>query len=643
MSEPTVIVERPARMACAPALALILAVMMAAASAQAATFTVINANDAGPGSLRQAVSDANTNADPTNIIEFDPAVTSITLTSGQIDVQKTLWIVGPPERVTINGNDNSRIFGTTTSGFELRLENLVLTNGRTVAPGSDERGSDPRGSNPVCAATNGQGGAVCVRGILVLVNTSIVNSRTEGDDASGGGFFSQLAVLTDSTISGNETQGDNAPGGGFAASSAIITGSNISFNRTAGTFSCGGGFHVSGILPPQDCSPIEFLLPPDPERGAGGSFQISDSVIEDNETVGERSDGGGFHVRVGSASTLIENTLVRINRTTAESAIAGGFLVDSGNFSLVNSLVLGNASEQSAIGGFEVVAPEVSIENTLIEGNSALVDSGAFFITGALTMEETTIHDNRTQGALDNITARVAGVWGPTVIRNSTISGNNLLEGGLTAGLSLSSNQASIFNSTITGNTGGGGGGLAMIIGGNEQFTLDLSSTILGGNTGSEGNFHYIAACIGDCEPVLVLNVDHSLFGDPPAVITGTSQNNIFSNLPMLDVIADNGCGLPAGPPGMEQCVPLHAILPGSPAIDAGSNPQALSFDQRGSGFPRVLSTQTDIGAFESELTGQPQIPEPFPVPALTGPAKNLMILILFLLTWLTLRRSAIR
>src|SRR5262249_52770636 len=35
------------------------------------------------------------------------------------------------------------------------------------------------------------------------------------------------------------------------------------------------------------------------------------------------------------------------------------------------------------------------------------------------------------------------------------------------------------------------------------------------------------------------------------------------------------------------------------PAIDAGANPDGLAFDQRGTGFPRVLGSQVDIGAVE--------------------------------------------
>jgi hypothetical protein len=55
-------------------------------------------------------------------------------------------------------------------------------------------------------------------------------------------------------------------------------------------------------------------------------------------------------------------------------------------------------------------------------------------------------------------------------------------------------------------------------------------------------------------------------------------------------------------------------LLAGSPAIDTGSNPLALPFDQRGTGFVRTAGAQTDIGAFEVQSGGPPP-PPPQPPP----------------------------
>jgi hypothetical protein len=47
------------------------------------------------------------------------------------------------------------------------------------------------------------------------------------------------------------------------------------------------------------------------------------------------------------------------------------------------------------------------------------------------------------------------------------------------------------------------------------------------------------------------------------------------------------------------------ALLPGSPAIDAGNNSNAPAYDQRGPGFARVVGSAIDIGAFEVQPATQ--------------------------------------
>src|SRR5262249_31351718 len=57
---------------------------------------------------------------------------------------------------------------------------------------------------------------------------------------------------------------------------------------------------------------------------------------------------------------------------------------------------------------------------------------------------------------------------------------------------------------------------------------------------------------------------------------------------PLLGPLQDNG-----GPTF------THALLEGSPAIDAGDNEDAPEWDQRGEGFPRIVNKTIDTGAFE--------------------------------------------
>ena len=46
---------------------------------------------------------------------------------------------------------------------------------------------------------------------------------------------------------------------------------------------------------------------------------------------------------------------------------------------------------------------------------------------------------------------------------------------------------------------------------------------------------------------------------------------------------------------------PVHPLLAGSPALNVGSNPNGLTLDQRGTGYPRTFGPGTDIGAYESQ------------------------------------------
>jgi hypothetical protein len=81
---------------------------------------------------------------------------------------------------------------------------------------------------------------------------------------------------------------------------------------------------------------------------------------------------------------------------------------------------------------------------------------------------------------------------------------------------------------------------------------------------------------------------------------------------PLLGPLQDNG-----GNPSNQFSVFTHALLAGSPAINAGSptfTPNAytpaLTTDQRGEGFARVKSGRIDAGAFESDLA--PALPADF-------------------------------
>src|SRR5207253_2422496 len=113
--------------------------------------------------------------------------------------------------------------------------------------------------------------------------------------------------------------------------------------------------------------------------------------------------------------------------------------------------------------------------------------------------------------------------------------------------------------------------------------TINVESTIISGNSASSG------------EPGIFGGFSNGWVNAKSSVIqsmTGTI-NDQGGNLPMgtdpnLDVLANYG-----GP------MPVHALKSGSAAIDVGSNPDGLAYDQRGAGYPRVAGIKVDMGAYE--------------------------------------------
>ena len=87
---------------------VIMLIMLLAMSTNlmAANQTVTNTNDSGAGSFRQAISDVGSGE------EITFSVTGmITLTSGQLEIDKNMTITGPgADQLSISGNNSSRVF-----------------------------------------------------------------------------------------------------------------------------------------------------------------------------------------------------------------------------------------------------------------------------------------------------------------------------------------------------------------------------------------------------------------------------------------------------------------------------------------------------------------------------------------------------
>src|SRR5437660_7666291 len=91
---------------------------------------VTTSADSGPGSLRKAIQDACVGGTITFDMTPGHVTSPITLTTGELVIDKNLTIQGPTTAsLTISGNNNSRVFNVQT-GNSLVMSNLTITGGK---------------------------------------------------------------------------------------------------------------------------------------------------------------------------------------------------------------------------------------------------------------------------------------------------------------------------------------------------------------------------------------------------------------------------------------------------------------------------------------------------------------------------------
>ena len=93
----------------------------------ATTITVTNGNDSGPGSLRQALADANDG----DTINFDPSVNIVTLTTAELVITKSITISASPQTVTVQRAPQAPQFRI----FHVMPGHSVEINGLTISGG----------------------------------------------------------------------------------------------------------------------------------------------------------------------------------------------------------------------------------------------------------------------------------------------------------------------------------------------------------------------------------------------------------------------------------------------------------------------------------------------------------------------------
>jgi CSLREA domain-containing protein len=208
-------------------------------------------------SLREAIAVASAGDNVTFSPLFN-APQTITLSLGDLGVNKNLSINGPGARLlTISGNNLARVFTITGGSEEVTMSGLTVANGNS---GTSNGGGIFVGANNKLTLTSAvvrnnlgaNGGGIAVGGgSLIVVNSLVSNNVADGEGSGGGGISSfGFLVVVNSTISGNNKLNVSGNGGGiniFAGTARIIN-STITDNQAAGPTSAGGVYRTSGTV-----------------------------------------------------------------------------------------------------------------------------------------------------------------------------------------------------------------------------------------------------------------------------------------------------------------------------------------------------------------------------------------------------------
>jgi len=298
---------------------------------------------------------------------------------------------------------------------------------------------------------------------------------------------------------------------------------------------------------------------------------ISGLTITNGESV-DTTGGGGIlnHGGLTLSGTSILSNNVGYCGISCSPLGGGGIFSDSGGtLTVTNCIISDNSagvSVYSSGGGMYLVGGgTVTVTDSTISNNAADFGGGGIFsMCRLLTVTNSTISDNL--GGWPFSGGGIAVHSGMTMVMNSTVSGN-------TRGSGVSNDGTLIVtNSTISGN---GFISLSNASGGTVQMGDTILNVGTGGTIANSGTF---------------ISLGYNLASDNGGgVLTGPSDQ--INTNPMLGPLHDNG-----GPTFTQ------ALLPGSPAIDAGSpifTTPPPRYDQRGPGFARVVHGRIDIGSFE--------------------------------------------
>ncbi|MBE7553802.1 MAG: hypothetical protein HS126_22275 [Anaerolineales bacterium] len=336
-------------------------------------------------------------------------------------------------------------------------------------------------------------------------------------------------------------------------------------------------------------------------------LSITKTVTITNPNAANLKVSGNKERRVFSLQTSAVATISNLSIISGTAVVdgcennpcGGGILLKNyARLTINNSTLIGNSAEDGGgiFGGFYNT---LIVNSSIFSGNTATSQGGGIYIYSGstFTVNNSTFRNNHAGygGSITN--------FANATINNSTFINNSadMSAGGIYhAGSRLRLNNSTLSNNLSNYHTGG------IYIAGPAVLTI-TNSTLSGnlgenfsGNLENAGTLHLLNSILAntngsDCDSgyIFATNINN--------LVEDGTCNAAFSGDPNLGPLQNNG-----------GATLTHALLPGSPAIDAGDATTCLSTDQRGVVRPidgnGDNTAVCDIGAFEAPDPSTPAI-----------------------------------
>ncbi|MCX7387214.1 MAG: hypothetical protein NTX48_11165 [Planctomycetales bacterium] len=318
-------------------------------------FTVVNLSDGGQGSLRDAITSANANPGA-DVIDFQRGLRgTITLTSGEMEITGDLTIQGTgAQRLTISGNNASRIFKMGGAETDVTIDDLTIANGRNTL--------------------KDHAGIILTRGGGILNNGGVLR-------------LSRVTMRHNQTIdSGEDTPASDVVGGGAIVNSghAALTATHCLF---IGNVASGGrNYAFGGAI----------------ANVTNSTADIQGCIFVSNEAKGGTTSYGGAIGNFGSSQLTVSGCTFRNNVARGLTNLTGsvkkafggaiatrpGTIVNSGSITTIaDSLFIGNQAlggdtgdaqtgGDSGGGALYSIASHLTVDQSLFICNQAIGGQG---------------------------------------------------------------------------------------------------------------------------------------------------------------------------------------------------------------------------------------------------------------------------